>query len=188
MERHAEKEIRIVVGAGSFINNPGWVHLQEEELNLLEKEDWTKRFKRGTITAILAEHVWEHLNYQEGAIAAQNCHHFLKQGGYIRCAVPDGYFPDRDYQKLVQVGGPGPVDHPAATHKIIYNYVTLTKMFEQSGFKVRLLEYFDPFGNFHYNEWDASKGKIYRSLHFDHRNQGGEIKFTSLIVDAIKLS
>ncbi len=101
-------EIKLVIGAGEYNNNPGWLHTQEEELNLLDENMWQKRFDTNSITAILAEHVWEHLTYEEGRDAAKICFRYLKPTGYIRCAVPDGYFPDDSYQNIVQAGGPGP--------------------------------------------------------------------------------
>jgi predicted SAM-dependent methyltransferase len=180
------QEIRVVVGAGGINNNEGWIHTQEEELNLLNKDHWNRRFSPESISAILAEHVWEHLTYEEGVQAAENCYEFLKPGGYIRCAVPDALFPNEEYQNTVKIGGPGPKDHPAASHKIVHSYKTLKAMFETAGFQVQLLEYCDENGEFHYNHWDERKGFIYRSKRFDHRNQNGRLGFVSLIVDAIK--
>jgi predicted SAM-dependent methyltransferase len=167
-------------------NNPGWNHTQEETLHLLKPEQWEEQFSKGSISAIVAEHVWEHLTFEEGVVAAKTCFEFLKENGYIRCAVPDGFFPNEEYQRVVQIGGPGPLDHPAASHKIVYNYKTLTKMFQEAGFQVNLLEYCDEEGVFHYREWDEQEGKIYRSKRFDHRNQNGELISVSLIVDACK--
>lgn len=63
--------------------------------------------------------------------------------GYIRCAVPDGFFPNKEYQNVVKIGGPGPKGHPAASHKIVYNYNSITTMFKAAGFTVKLLEYCD---------------------------------------------
>ncbi len=182
----SEQAIRVVVGAGEYNNNPGWIHTQRSELDLLRREDWEKLFSPDSIQTILAEHVWEHLRFDEGVEAAKNCYRFLKPGGWIRCAVPDGYFPDPAYQHVVQVGGPAPKDHPAASHQILYTYDWITKMFRQAGFDVYLLVYFDETGQFHYNKWDERGGFIYRSLRFDHRNKGGKIGFTSLLVDAVK--
>lgn len=155
-------------------------------MNLLKKKDWGKKFHVNSLEAILAEHVWEHLSYEQGIEAAEICFEFLKPGGYIRCAVPDGFFPNEDYQTMVQVGGPGPANHPAASHKIVHNYKTITSMFNEAGFDVILLEYCKENGAFHYNEWDEHQGFIYRSKRFDHRNENGELGFVSLIVDAIK--
>lgn len=179
--------IRVVIGSGAYSNNPGWIETQEAELNLLNKEQWSSQFSPASIKAILAEHVWEHLSYEEGVQAAETCFTYLKPGGYVRCAVPDSYFPDEAYQKCVQVGGPGPYDHPAASHKIVHNYRTLTSMFEAAGFKVCLLEYCDEHGEFHEEEWNSQDGFIYRSKRFDHRNTGDRLGFVSLIVDAKKL-
>ncbi|WRP07539.1 SAM-dependent methyltransferase [Rossellomorea aquimaris] len=179
-------EMKIVVGAGEYMNNPGWIHTQQEDLNLLDESTWENRFYKSSLDAILAEHVWEHLTYEEGLEAAKLCMIYMKPSGYIRCAVPDGYFPDESYQRIVQVGGPGPKDHPAAGHKVVHNYQTLTKMFETAGFEVTLLEYFDEEGKFHQNHWDGADGVIFRSKKFDPRNQGDRLAFPSLIIDAVK--
>ncbi|WJH36623.1 methyltransferase domain-containing protein [Paenibacillus sp. CC-CFT747] len=177
--------VKIIVGASSQ-DYPGWIPTQEEDLNLLNRSDWEESFGSRRIDVILSEHVWEHLTYDEGMEAARICFDYLKPGGYIRCAVPDGNFPNEWYQNMVKVGGPGPADHPAASHKIVHTYRTLTRMFEEAGFKVRLLEYCDDSGAFHREEWDPQDGFIYRSYRFDHRNKDGELGFVSLIVDAVK--
>jgi predicted SAM-dependent methyltransferase len=181
------KELKVVIGAGEFNNNPGWIQTQEDELNLLKREHWNEKFSPESITAILAEHVWEHLTYEEGIEAAKICYEFLKPNGYIRCAVPDAFFPNEEYQKIVQVGGPGPLDYPAASHKIVHTYETITSMFESAGFTVKLLEYCDENGKFHAISWKPEDGVIYRSLKYDHRNQNDELGFVSLIVDAVKI-
>ncbi|WP_425442028.1 class I SAM-dependent methyltransferase [Sediminibacillus massiliensis] len=181
-----DKEIRIVIGAGEYNNNPGWIHTQEEEINLIDEDTWNRRFDCQSITAILAEHVWEHLSYEEGRMAARICFDYLKPGGYLRCAVPDGYFQNEEYQHIVKVGGPGPLSHPAASHKIVYNYKSLTELFQIAGFEVKLLEYCDEQGNFYQNDWKAEDGVIFRSKQFDPRNQGKELVAPSLILDAIK--
>ncbi|MGD7009626.1 class I SAM-dependent methyltransferase [Metabacillus sp. 84] len=179
-------EIRVVIGAGPYNNNPGWLHTQEEELSLLNPHQWEKWFEPDSVTAILTEHVWEHLTFEEGVEAAKLCRRFLKKNGYIRCAVPDGLFPDESYQRLVQIGGPGPADHICASHQIVYNYNTLAKMFEKAGFMVKLLEYFDETGTPQVPDWDGEKGVIFRSKKYDPRNQGEQLQFASLIVDAVK--
>jgi predicted SAM-dependent methyltransferase len=58
------KDLRVVIGAGEYNNNPGWIQTQEAELNLLKRHDWEQRFAPNSLKAILAEHVWEHLSYQ----------------------------------------------------------------------------------------------------------------------------
>jgi predicted SAM-dependent methyltransferase len=177
--------IRIIVGA-SLQSYPGWISTQEEDLNLLKREDWELSFGDRKIDSILAEHVWEHLDGEEGRHAARICFDFLKPGGMIRCAVPDGYFPDREYQEMIKVGYPKPDDFPAAQHKIVYTYRLLKDVFKSAGFAVELLEYCDEQGIFHYTEWNPEEGFIYRSKRFDHRNKNGALKMVSLILDAKK--
>lgn len=46
----------------------------------------------------LAEHVWEHMTYEEGCQAAKNCYDYLADGGYLRVAVPDRNFRNEWYQ------------------------------------------------------------------------------------------
>ncbi|WP_430786664.1 class I SAM-dependent methyltransferase [Virgibacillus flavescens] len=181
-----KEEIKVVIGAGGYNNNPGWIHTQEEEVNLLDVTTWQRNFAENSVTAILAEHVWEHLTYEEGAEAAKICRQFLKKNGYVRCAVPDGYFQNEEYQNIVKIGGPGLKDHPAASHKIVHNYHTLSKMFEETGFEVELIEYCDESGKFHYNNWDGKDGVIFRSKQFDPRNEGDDVVVPSLILDAFK--
>ena len=65
-----------------------------------------ERFEYNSISAILAEHVWEHLTFEEGVRAAEICYEFLKPSGHIRCGVPDAFFQDEAYQNIVQIGAP----------------------------------------------------------------------------------
>lgn len=176
---------RVIVGASSQ-DYPGWIQTQQSELDITVFSDWTALFAPASLTHILAEHVWEHLTTDEGVLAARNAFQMLAPGGRLRCAVPDGLFPDEAYQRTVQVGGPGPSDHPASDHKVVYTDKTLTALFCAAGFAVVLLEWWDAEGTFHAEPWDEHDGFVYRSLRFDHRNQGGSLGFTSLIVDAIR--
>ncbi len=177
--------VRIIIGA-SAQSYPGWIATQEENLNLLNREDWELSFQHRKIDCIVAEHVWEHLTEKEGVRAACLCFEFLNPGGYVRCAVPDGYFPDANYQKLIQKGFPRPHTHPQAQHKMVYNYRSLTAVFESAGFTVELLEYCDAHGHFHFRDWNPADGFIYRSKRFDHRNKNGRLNMVSLIIDAKK--
>jgi len=53
------------------------------------------------------------------------------------------------------VGGPG----PAAEHKVVYHYRTLTEVFSSVGVEVRLLEWCDEQGRFHWEDWDLHSGR-----------------------------
>ena len=177
-----QQPCKIVIGA-SDIYESGWIPTEETYLNLLDENTWREFFTENQIDAILAEHVWEHLTPAQGETAAQNCYTFLKKGGYLRCAVPDGFHPDPAYIEYVRPGGNG---NGADDHKVLYNYQTFTQVFEKAGFRVALLEYFDENGNFQFTDWQPEQGKIRRSRRFDPRNAAGTLSYTSLIVDAIK--
>lgn len=177
--------LRIILGAGDQ-RFSGWIATGREQLDLRRPEDFRASFSGRLVDAFLAEHVWEHLTEEEGREAADTCFRYLKPGGLLRIAVPDANFPDEAYQRTVQVGGPGPADHPAVDHKIVYDFGRLSDVFVAAGFEVDLLEYCDADGRFHYHQWDPSDGPIYRSLLSDHRNEGGRLGFVSLILDARK--
>lgn len=47
--------LKVILGAGKT-KFEDWVSTQEEELNLLDRQDFEKQFKENTIEAMLAEH------------------------------------------------------------------------------------------------------------------------------------
>lgn len=177
--------MKVILGAGKTVIE-GWISTQEKDLNLLDWKDFEKLFKGNKAEAMLAEHVWEHMTKEEGMLAAKHCYDFLKEGGYMRVAVPDLNFKNDWYQNMVKVGGPGPKDHPAYTHKMVYDYKNLREVFEKAGFEVELLEYCDEEGDFHYKYWNEQDGKIGRSFRFDTRNSLEHLGMVSVIIDAKK--
>lgn len=178
---------RIIVGAATT-QFEGWIPTNREILNLLVESDWADNFKPDSLDAILAEHVWEHLTQDEAVVAAMNCYKFLKPGGYLRVAVPDGLHPDPGYIEWVRPGGNGP---GADDHKVLYTYDTFRKVFASAGFDVSLCEYYDERGQFHGMDWDPAEGMIRRSkrfdkVTFDRSKSGRDFDFTSIIIDARK--
>jgi predicted SAM-dependent methyltransferase len=180
--RPAGTPLRIVIGASGVFDH-GWIDTNAGELNLLKPRDWKHHFRRDSIDAILAEHVWEHLTVAEGLAAANQCFAYLRPGGYLRVAVPDGFHPDPAYIEWVKVGGVGA---GADDHKVLYTCESFVPLFEMAGFTVELLEHHDNQGRFHFRDWNTEDGTIHRSRRFDARNAGGELKYTSLILDAHK--
>jgi predicted SAM-dependent methyltransferase len=174
--------IRVVVGA-SGVYQRGWIATDVEHLDILRMERWRRYFRESSIDGILAEHVLEHLTEEQGLAAARNFHVFLKVKGYARVAVPDGFHPSAEYIRQVRPGGAGA---GAEDHKVLYNYRSLSRIFEESGYRVNLLEYFDENGTFHFREWDTRMGMITRSKLHDDRNLGGRLLYTSVILDAVK--
>jgi predicted SAM-dependent methyltransferase len=67
---------------------------------------------------------------------------------------------------------------------VLYNYRILSDLLEKTGYKVRLLEWFDEQGNLHHENWDVGGGFIKRSTRIDPRNRDNPTAFTSLTIDA----
>jgi predicted SAM-dependent methyltransferase len=84
----SQPKVRIIVGACDD-RYEGWIATNKAVLDLLREADWAYLFQSKLIDAILAEHVWEHLDCREAIVAAQNCFTYLQPGGYIRVAVPE---------------------------------------------------------------------------------------------------
>src|ERR1700722_3066492 len=156
--RQSSPPLRIVVGAGGLYDL-GWIPTDVDVLDILDDAHWRRLFRENSIDAILAEHVWEHLTAEQGLRAARNCNRFLRPGGYLRAAVPDGFHPDPTYLERVRPGGSGA---GAQDHKLLYNHETFRQLFESAGFQVEPLEYFDSAGQFHAANWDPALGKIDR--------------------------
>ncbi len=173
---------KIIIGA-SATKYDGWIPTDEEWLDVTNQEDFLRYWRPQSRQVFLAEHVWEHLSEEEAKQANANCFIFLRSGGHLRIAVPDGFHPDPNYIESVRPGGTGA---GADDHKILYNYKSLSKSLETVGFQVKLLEYWDETGEFHFKEWSSEDGNIVRSKRFDPRNQNGTLTYTSLILDAVK--
>ncbi len=173
---------RIVIGSAGLFDR-GWIPTDEHFLDVTKPATWLLHFPPNSIDAVLAEHVWEHLTPEEASIACRTCFTYLKPGGYARIAVPDGYHPDPVYRQWVRVGGAF-VGQRDNDHKVLYTHETLVALFESSGFRVELLEYFDASGNFHRRPWDVAQGKIRRSERFYKRKYN--VSDLSIIIDAFK--
>lgn len=174
--------LKIILGSAG-IDQDGWISTDINTLNILNKDDWLRYFKPNSIDALLAEHVWEHFTYDDAVKGAENCFFFLKKGGYIRIAVPDGFHPHSAYIEAVKPMGFG---FGADDHKVLYNYKSISAIFMRIGFKVEYLEYFNEDKQFCSKEWDARMGLIKRSKLYDDRNNDNQLKYTSIIIDAWK--
>jgi predicted SAM-dependent methyltransferase/GT2 family glycosyltransferase len=174
-------ELKVVLGAGNT-RYSGWISTDFPTIDVTNSKSLLRYFNHETIKSFVAEHVWEHLTLEQSVMAMKNCFEFLKPGGYLRIGVPDGYHPDEEYIEQVKPGGSGA---GANDHKILFNYKLLSELLESCGFIVKLLEYFDENGVFHYSAWSAADGFIARSSRFDKRNRD-RLVYTSLIIDAIR--
>jgi predicted SAM-dependent methyltransferase len=177
------KKRKLNVGSAEIKLTTDWIPTNIDILNITVASDWHRLFHGTRLDYIMAEHVWEHLTDEDALLANKNCFDYLKKGGRLRLAVPDGNKPDKDYIDWVKVGGSG---DGAFDHKILYTYDVMKKRLEHAGFEVELLEYWDEKGEFHYTDWTNEPGLIRRSRRYDERNVDEKLAYTSLIVDAIK--
>jgi len=165
--RHLRSPIKLVIGSAGFPR--GWIHTDKRTLDLLKPEMWSRFFKPSSIDNILAEHVWEHLTYKEGAAAVRICYKYLKPGGCLRIAVPDGFCPSEDYIDSIK--------SPIHGHKILFDIYSLMEILNKAGFKAVPREFYITTGERFTTDLDPRKGKILRS------SENGKV---SLIIDGIK--
>lgn len=150
-----ERPLRVVIGGGFKLAPRGWHLTDERLLDITRPDSWEALFGRRSVDGLLAEHVWEHLPPDLGLRAARQCQRFLKEGGRLRIAVPDGLHPHAEYREHVRPGGAGP---GAADHKVLLTHVSLTALLEEAGFVAVPLEYWDEEGCFHHESWTADEG------------------------------
>lgn len=181
-----KKELKIVVGSSAHrevfnnINYKGWLMTDLPWFDIQDLNKISKFFLNKKVSIILAEHVFEHLEIEDGRKAINNLKQLLCKNGKIRLAVPDGYHSNEDYINIVKPNGTGGADH-----KVLYNYKSIKQIFDKN-FEIKYLEYFDENKNFQYNNWDNSNqsGFIKRSRYTDKRNDKNNIYYSSLILDA----
>lgn len=179
--KNSTGELNIIIGAHNTDYN-NWLPTNIENLNLLELSSFENLFGDKKASRFLAEHVFEHITYEDALTALKNCNNYLVKGGTVRIAVPDGFHPNPDYINMVKPGGHGEGAHD---HKLLYDYKKLSKVFEDAGYSVNLLEYYDENGQFHYNEWDSKDGHILRSKRYDKRFNE-PLGYSSLIIEGVK--
>ncbi|MEO3431126.1 hypothetical protein AAFN88_19885 [Pelagibius sp. CAU 1746] len=177
-----KRPLRVVVGS-SNIGPQGWILTNFHDLDITRADSWSRLCPAESIDSLFCEHVLEHIGEADTECALSLAFQYLKPGGCFRIAVPDGYNPDANYIEAVRVNGTGP---GADDHKVLYTIDTLPPKLEAAGFQVRPLEYFDAAGEFHAVEWSDENGRVIRSRRYDPRNTPTEIRYSSLIVDAVK--
>ena len=175
----ATKSLNLVIGGGQT-SYEGWISTDRDFLDVTKPSQWAALFRPESIDRILSEHMLEHLSEDQAKITLRECHRYLKPGGLLRLAVPDGFRRDAAY---VTEAAP-----PNDGHQVFYNIETLTPLLSSLGFTVTPLEYFDRNEKFHARPWDEHEGMIKRSVRFDTQKdfERGDLFYTSLIVDARK--
>jgi predicted SAM-dependent methyltransferase len=179
--------LKVIVGAGELdcSSYPGWLCLQEADLDITDSTRWAELFMPGSIDMILCEHVFEHLTPAEAMTAARNFYVYLRPCGRARIAVPDGFHPDTRYIDWVRPGGIWNPD----SHLWLPDYRSLSQLLTRVGFSVQLLEWWDESGCFHSRPLDDEGGEIQRCMfgaQFLFLSLVTTARYTSLVLDAIK--
>ena len=180
-EAHAVRPLNVILGAGP-VEMPGWIATDSEMLDVRSGRAWSRLFTPGSIDRLLAEHLFEHLSDDECAKAFSECFRYLRPGGLLRVAVPDGNRKDAEYVEEVSP--------PKDGHQLLFTVDNLIARLARVGFRVTPLEYFDAKEQFHCYPWAEEDGLIRRSARYDtqERFRRGALYYTSLIVDARKPS
>ena len=178
-EAQAVRPLNIILGAGPVAIS-GWVATDSEVLDVTSSRAWKRLFAPASIDRLMAEHLFEHLSDVECAKAFTECFRYLKPGGLLRIAVPDGNRKDAEYVEEVSP--------PKDGHQLLFTVDDLIQRLVRVGFRVTPLEYFDAKEEFHCYPWGEEDGLIRRSARYDQqeRFKRGALYYTSLIVDARK--
>ena len=178
----ATSPLTVMLGAGGTVDG-GWNSTDIDTIDISRRRAWRRLFAPSSIDALLAEHVWEHLDREAGLEAARLNFEFLQNGGYFRVVIPDGPHPDPAYRELVRPGGAGP---GADNHRILHDYRSLARILADRGSRAELLEHFDERGHLIQAPWDPTYGLVRRSPRYDKRSVGGTLAYTSVVLGAIK--
>jgi len=175
--------MKIIIGAAET-SQLDWYSTNEQWLDITNTNHWKRLFHgRRLLTHVLAEHVFEHLTSEGAAKALNHIADHLISGGRVRIAVPDGYHPDEEYRRHVDIGGIGA---DALDHKQFFNADSLTDIFTNSGFEVELIEGYDKAGTLICRSWRKEDGFVQRSRQNVSHNDWGFIDAnTSLIIDGV---
>lgn len=198
--------LKLLIGAGDT-TFPGWIITDQDFLDITNKSDWAYIFGRNyKINNILAEHVVEHLYFEEFCRFLTIAKNYLNKNGKIRIAVPDGNHPSEYVKELTRPGG---TDPGSDDHKYFYTILVMQDVANNLGYKLDALEYFDENGLFYAKEYDERDGFISRSskhyegrftnsaeeyqkmynsipLHLQNQFLEKNISYTSLLVDFVK--
>lgn len=192
LDWHRERMLRHAVAAGEPLkivlggsaSTPDWLGSDIGFFDVTRASVWADLIGREeAIDRLLAEHVFEHIPPKLVPAVLDNAFRYLKPGGTIRIAVPDGHNPNQDYIHNVEPGGIGP---GADDHKQLFTIESLSEALEAAGFLVDPGEWFDSQGRFHEQSWIEERGNIYRCKRHGTPDKSFPSSHLSLLVDGIK--
>lgn len=177
-EARRSDPLNVVLGSGET-RFDGWLATDQHVLDVRVLEDWSALFEECSIDRLLAEHLFEHLREDECLESFRLCYRYLKPGGRLRVAVPDGFRTDPEYIEEVLP--------PRDGHQCLFRVDTLSALLAEAGFRTEPVEYFDVDGCFRSRPWSSRDGHIHRSAPRAPEGGLGDLGYTSLIVDALKV-
>jgi predicted SAM-dependent methyltransferase len=129
--------------------------------------DLTKTFpiEDCTVSAILSEHFFEHITYEQSRNLLNECFRILRPDGTMRIAVPD-YGAPRNKKFARQERDPNHTDHLQFP-----TFLWAKKLCEDSPFESYTISNYWENDSFHYSEIDYSLGWIKRTADNDKRNR-----------------
>lgn len=173
-----KKNIKIVVGASNTKFN-GWSSTDKDILDITKEDDWKKLFGKKEIDNILAEHVIEHIEYNDFIRFLKMAKIYLKKGGIIRIAVPDKNHPSQYVKELTGKNG---TESGADDHKYFYGVDDFEKISKLCDYSLDKIEYFDNNGIFHSNNLNFKNGYISRcSKNYNGRFKNNEEEYEKMI-------
>src|SRR5690606_6893260 len=79
-------KLQIIIGSEKT-QYENWLPTNIQSLNLLKVSSFQNLFGEIKADRFLAEHVFEHICYEDALTALRHCNMYLKEGGVIRIAV-----------------------------------------------------------------------------------------------------
>ncbi|KKQ86167.1 MAG: hypothetical protein UT08_C0001G0033 [Candidatus Woesebacteria bacterium GW2011_GWB1_38_8] len=153
------ENIKLIVGSGGT-TQVGWISTDFDTLDITIDSDWSFLLGNKKASAIVAEHVMEHLNWEDIIKSLLNVRKYVRMGGYLRIAVPDGNHPSKYVIDLVKPNG---LEPGADDHKVLLNIEKLESLAKELNYFLVPIEYFDKKGHFHSKELNDQRGFIKRS-------------------------
>ena len=137
--------MKINMGCGWRNFGTDWVHIDSGDYDHLDYESIVdlKQFKDNTVDLIYASHVVEYFDRQQIPSVLQEWRRILKPNGKLRVAVPNfkeisRLYTTENYSLDNFVGllyGRMPMGAETIYHKTVYDFPSLKKVLEKSGFK-----------------------------------------------------
>ena len=132
-------KLNLILGA-ALTSQYGWISTNEQYFDITNSSDWYRCLgKHPNLNRLVAEHVLEHLTFEEMRSCLKLSHNYLNFNGSFLIAVPDGNHPDSDYRRNVGINGLGP---DAVDHQQFLTWEVIESVSSQIGFSAALLEGF----------------------------------------------